>query len=191
MRNLIATVVAAAALATAPARADEEQLSRRLHVAPFAGAFVATGAQRHVLDDAVLTGLTLSYDLHPYLSVVNLVAWSPSQSKGLARNHDVDLVQYDIGLQGQYPIEIGYGFTVKPFTGLGIGARTYSFRRLDVENETDFATYFALGAEVDHGSLTFSLTARDYLTVYDGMPMAVDAQARNDLALFASFGFRF
>jgi hypothetical protein len=94
-------------------------------------------------------------------------------------------------VQGQYPVALASGWTLKPFVGVGVGARTYDFRDLDVGTETDFAGYVAAGAGVEYRAVELRLTARDYLSAFDGIGAEVDSTARNDLGLFASVGARF
>ncbi|WP_242342140.1 outer membrane beta-barrel protein [Anaeromyxobacter terrae] len=187
MKKLFVITAVVIGLASTSARAEEP--SRRLSVAPFVGAFVGTGDQRDLLDDSVLTGLTATYELHRYVAVVGAFGWSPTQVKGLGE--DLDLFQYDLGLQGQYPVALADGWTLKPFLGVGAGARTYNFRDLDVDAETDFAGYVSAGANVERGMLAVGLTARDYVTAYDGLAGEADSTARNDLGLFGSVSVRF
>ncbi|WP_242360236.1 outer membrane beta-barrel protein [Anaeromyxobacter sp. SG17] len=188
MKKLLVITAAVIAFASTSARAEDP--SRKLSIAPFVGAFVGTGDQRDLLDDSVLTGLTLSYEVHPYVAIVGAVGWSPTQVKALGEH--LDLFQYDLGVQGQYPVALAQGWTLKPFVGIGAGARTYSFRDLDVDSETDFAGYVSAGANVEHGAFGLGLTARDYVTAFDGLASAtIDQTARNDLGLFGSVSVRF
>jgi hypothetical protein len=205
MKKLTIALAALAALATTPALAegqpsaalattpalDEQQPSRDFQISPYVGAFIATGGQRDVLDDAVITGLTLSYDVHRYVAVVGSFGWAPSKSVALGVEDDLDLFQYDVGVQGQYAFSLGRKLTLKPFLGGGVGARTYSFRDLDVDSETDFAGYFSGGANLEYGKLALGVTVRDYITAFDGIGTEQDSSTRNDLNVFASFGLRF
>lgn len=188
MKKLLATVFVFVTFASTHARAEDP---RRLEVAAYAGAFLGTGDQRDLLDDAVLTGLIASYDIHPNVALVGSFAWAPSQAKGLALDNDVDLYQYDVGVQGQLAYELSSEVTLKPFAGLGVGARTYSLRNRDVDAETDFAGYAALGASAEYRGFALRLTARDYLTSFDGLAGGGLSEARNNLGLFASAGMRF
>lgn len=190
MKQLLLAVAVAVALPTGPALASDSPERTRFHVAPYVGAFVATGDQRDVLDDTVLTGFTLSYDVTRYLAVVGSFGWAPTEVKTVA-DGDVDLYQYDLGVQGQYAFDVGSGVTVTPFFGLGLGARTYEFRDLSLDSETDLAGYVSLGATVEHGRATLSLTARDYVSHFDGLGLQSESDTRNDLSLFTSVGFRF
>jgi hypothetical protein len=180
-----------AALAPTPALAQEQQPARNFQISPYVGAFIATGDQRDLLDDAVLTGLTLSYDVHPYVAVVGSFGWAPSKSVALGVEDDLDLFQYDLGVQGQYAFSLGRKLTLKPFVGGGVGARTYSFRDLDVDSETDFAGYLSGGANLEYGKLALGVTVRDYLSAFDGIGTDEGSSTRNDLSVFASFGLRF
>jgi outer membrane protein with beta-barrel domain len=188
MKKTFVAVAALAALATTSAQAQESP--RKFEIAPLVGAYVPTGGQRDLLDDSVLVGLTASYDVIPYVAVLGSFSWAPTHAKGVG-NGDLDLFQYDLGVQGQYPIALGNDLTLKPFVGVGAGARTYDFRDLKVDAETDFAGYVSAGASLQYKAVAVSLTARDYLTPFDGIARKVSTTTRNDLALFGSVGVRF
>lgn len=188
MKKLI-VVAALAALATTTARAEGDD--RAVEIAPFAGAWIPTGDQRDLLDDAPLLGVTASWALHRNLAVVGTFGWAPSQVEGLGSEGDLDLFQYDVGVQGQLPIAMAGGWTLKPFVGLGVGARTYSFRDLDVDAETDLAGYVAVGGKAEYGPVQLGLSARDYVSAFDGIGDEADSTTRNDLGLLASLGVRF
>ncbi len=189
MNKLLVITAAVAGFASTVARAEEAP--RRFDVAPFVGAYIPTGDQRDLLDDAVSVGLTASYDVLPYVAVLGSFSWAPTQVKGLARDNDLDLFQYDVGVEGHYPFAVTGGWTVQPFLGVGAGARTYSLRDLDVDAETDFAGYVAAGLGVQRGPFTLRVSARDYITAFDGLSGNEDATTRNDLGVFAGIGMRF
>lgn len=189
MKKLPVLIAALIAFGASSARAVEPV--RKLDVAPFVGAYVPTGSQRDTLKDAVLVGVTASYDVLPNLAVLGTFGWAPTSAKGLAQDDDVDLFQYDLGVQYQVPFALRAGWTVAPFAGVGAGARTYNFRHGDADAETDFAGYVSAGAAAQYRMLEARLTARDYLSAYDGLQGERDTSARNDLGLFASVGFRF
>lgn len=191
MKKLTAALAAVLALGATTARADEPT-AHKFSVAPYVGAFIPTGDQRDILDDALLVGLTLSYDVHPNVAVVGSFGWSPTQVKGLGLlDDDLDLFQYDLGVQGQYPVVVAGDVTLRPFVGVGAGARTYSFRQSGLSAETDFAAYVSAGAKAEYKGFELGLTARDYLTAFDGLQGTESSTARNDLSLFASVGMRF
>jgi hypothetical protein len=186
---LIVFAAAVAGLTSPVARAQEQ--TRPFDVEPFVGAYVPTGDQRDLLDDAVAVGLTASYDVHRHVAILGSFSWAPTKVKGLATDDDLDLFQYDVGVEGHYPFALGGGWAVRPFLGLGAGARTYSFRDLDVDAETDFAGYVSAGISAQRGPLSVRLIARDYVTAFDGLAGGGDDEARNDVSIFAGVGMRF
>jgi Outer membrane protein beta-barrel domain len=188
MKTMFALAALALVAFAGPARAQDGEVSGRLHLSPYVGAFVPTGSQRNQFKDAVLVGATASYDMLPYTSVVASFGWAPTEEKGLSRT--LDLYQYDLGLQGQYPFDVGHGLTLTPFLGGGIGGRTYEFRNVDIGSETDFAGYFSGGATLQYRQASLSMTARDYISHYNGIGLADVSTTRNDLSLFASIGVR-
>jgi hypothetical protein len=190
MKRLVATLSALAALIVTPALPQD--LPRRTQLSPFLGVVVPTGHQRVVLDDAVLMGLTASYDVHRNVAVVGALAWAQTEGHGLAaRTATLDVVQYDLGLQGQLPIDLGDGQTLKPFVGVGVGGRTYRFRDLAAEHESDRVGYSALGVNLECRGFVVSATARSYLGDFDGIGARHGAARASDLALFGSLGTRF
>jgi len=180
MKKLVASAAALAALSAAPARAQDRPVE--VEIAPLVGAYLPILDQRGTLDDAMLVGLTGRFDLHRNAAVVLSAAWSPTQSAGAT----LDLFQWDIGMQGQLPCAVGLSWTLKPFAGVGIGTRTYTFRDLDVNRQTDFAFYSSLGASLRHDRLVFGLTARHGLTAFGP---GGDTGARGDVSVFGSVGF--
>lgn len=190
MKKLTVIVAAVAALASTTARAEEP--ARRFSIAPLVGAYVPTGDHRDLLEDSVLTGLTLSYDVHPNVAVVGAFSWAPTKTRGVLGSQDLDLLHYDLGAQGQLPILLAQGWTLKPFVGVGVGGRTYEYRNVSAGGQTDLAGYVSAGAGLEYQALELRLTARDYLTAFDGLGgVDVSSTARNDLSLFGSVGLRF
>ena len=139
MKKLTVVVAAVAALAATTARAEEP--ARRFSIAPLVGAYVPTGDHRDILEDSVLAGLTLSYDVHPNVAVVGAFSWAPTKTRGVLGEQDLDLLQYDLGVQGQLPVLLAPGWTVKPFVGVGVGGRTYEYRNVGTSGQTVLAGY--------------------------------------------------
>lgn len=191
--KLVTAVAALVTFAATPALAEEQQPERRFQVSPYVGAFIPTGDQGDLFDDALLTGMTLSVDLHRYFAVVGSFGWAGSEGKrSLMLDEDVDLYTYDVGFQGHYPLALGKGLTLKPFVGAGLGARTYEVDVAGAESETDFVNYFSLGANLEYRQFALGLTVRDNLSVYDGIGQEEeDSSTHNDLFVFASVGARF
>jgi Outer membrane protein beta-barrel domain len=192
MEKLVTAVAILAAVAGGPVLAQEEEPARRFQMRPYAGAFVPVGDQRDVLDDAVLVGMAVSYDVHPNLAVVGSFGWAASRgTAGATKAEDLDVLQYDVGVASQLPIETVSGVTLKPFVGVGVGARTYDYRDLDVDSETDVVGYVSLGASLEYREVSLGFALRDCFSEYDGIGTEETAATRNDLGVFASLGARF
>ncbi|ABC81442.1 outer membrane beta-barrel protein [Anaeromyxobacter dehalogenans] len=187
MKKLLIVVAALVGMA---GTAQAQEPARKFEISPYAGAYLGLGDQRDTLKDAFLLGLKLKYDVHPYVAVVGSFAWSPTEAKQYG-DAKLDLFQYDVGLQGQYPIAITADWTLKPFVGVGVGARTYEFRDLNVDSETDFVWYSELGANVERGPIVVGVTARDTMSAYDGLGGEQDSTTRIDLQLAGHVGVRF
>ena len=190
MKKRILALAALAALPTGRALADAPPQETSVHVAPYVGAFLPTGALRDVLDDAVLTGVTASFDANAHLAIVASFGWAPTAVKSLA-NGDVDLFQYDLGLQGHYAFDLGREWLAKPFVGAGIGGRWYRYRDVIGGDETDPVAYVSAGSTFEYRQLALSLTVRDEVSQYKSLGLEDVTEARNDLGLFAAVGWRF
>jgi hypothetical protein len=158
-------------------------------IRPFAGAFIPTGDQRDVLEDAVLVGAQASWTVHPNVGLTASFGWTPSTDKVTPGDPTLDAFQYDVGVEAR-AAQLSTA-RVSPFLGLGAGGRTYSYRDLEVDSKTNFAGYGALGVDVDAGPLSVRLEGRDYVSRFQPLTGGGEKKTRNDVALFAGLGVRF
>jgi len=189
-----ATGLAALGVHAAPAAAQGPAASGAFELRPYAGAYLPTGDQRDLLEDAVLVGAQASYRILPQLAITGTLGWSPSKDRIAAGNQTLDLYQYDIGAELRAPAWVDRGsWSFTPFAGLGIGGRTYDYRDLDTDAQTDVAGYGALGGEFGFGRLGLRLEARDYLSRFEPLTDDGDgdARTRNDVTLAAGLTVRF
>lgn len=159
---------------------------------PYVGAFIPTGDQRQVLKDAVLVGGQASWSLIPALAVTGTFGWTPSTDKITAGKQKLDVMQYDLGLEGRAPgfaEGSSWGFT--PFVGAGLGGRTYSYRDLNVDSKTNFDGYGAVGGELGLGRVGLRIEARDYLSRFKPLSGTGETVTRNDVALAAGLTLHF
>ena len=188
----VALLGAALALTSA---ADAQQRTAGFEIRPFVGAFVPTGDNRDLFEDAVLVGASAGYAVHPNVAIVGTFGWVPTKLKGLPSGiakDELDLFQYDLGVQLSKAYARSGEWSITPLVGLGAGARTYNPREDGVDTESDFAAYGALGAEVSRGRFGLRLTARDYVTAMEEYePGKSGKMARNDLAFGAGLNIRF
>jgi hypothetical protein len=167
---------------------------RGFELRPYVGAFIPTGDQRDLLEDAVLVGAQASYSFIPQLALTGTFGWSPSKDRITAGDQTLDVYQYDLGLEGRAPAWYtsstgSWSFT--PFAGLGIGGRTYDYRDLDVDSKTNVAGYGALGGELGFGRIGARLEARDYVSRFEPLTGNGDAKTRNDVTLAAGLTLKF
>jgi len=167
-----------------------------IDVRPVVGAIVGTGDQADALKSAVLVGGQASYAFHPNFSLVGSFAWSPSQDKLSPARPDLDLYQYDLGIEGRLNnLTENSPVITRPYVVLGGGGRTYSLR--DVPNadaQTNPLGYGALGLDLDHagGKVGLRLEARDNITGFKGFRGELaDRKTRNDLQFSAGLTFGF
>jgi hypothetical protein len=188
-RQVVTAIVTVAAFTGA---ANAQMRPIKFEVRPFVGAFIPTGDQREILEDAVLTGAQASWHLIPALSVTGAFAWSPSKDRITAGDQTLDIYQYDVGaeLRGwSWYQRSTWDFT--PFVGLGLGGRTYNYRDLDVGSTTDFDGYGSLGADFGIGALGVRIEGRDYLSQFKPLTRIGDSKTRNDVGIFVGLAYRF
>jgi hypothetical protein len=185
-------------VATASAGAQDQVLATRgasaaFEIRPYVGAYVPTGDQRDLLEDAVLVGAQASWRVIPQLALTGTFGWAPSKDRVTAGDQTLDLYQYDIGAEARAPAWYNAGsWDFTPFVGLGVGGRTYNYRDLDnVDAKTNVAGYGALGGEVGFGRLGLRVEGRDYISRFEPLIGDGDTKTRNDVTLAAGLTVRF
>ena len=149
------------------------------------GTVVPTGAQDGDVKRGNLTAVQLSYGLRPDLVLTSTVGWARTTPRGLGPEAKLDLFTYDAGVEYRLPRRSGdHRVNFKPFTGVGVGARTHSYRRVDVATTHHLATYASVGGEVGLPRVRVRLEVRDYLTWV--IPLGASGTTRrNDIAVLA------
>lgn len=163
---------------------------------PVVGAIVGTGDQGDALKSAVLVGGQASYAFHSNVSLVGSFGWSPSQDKLSPQRPDLDLYQYDLGIEGRLNnLTEGSSIATRPYAVLGGGGRTYSLRNVaNADAQTDPLGYGAIGLDLNHasGKIGLRLEARDNVTGFKGFRGELaDRKTRNDLQFSAGLTFGF
>ena len=185
----------AAGLLVLPAAETQAQDQRigAFEIRPYVGAYIPTGDQRDLLEDAVLVGAQGSWRVNDMFAVTGTFGWAPSKDRITAGDETLDLYQYDVGAEVRAPAwyqAASWSFT--PFAALGVGGRTYDYRDLDdVDAKTNIAGYGALGRELGFGRFGLRLEARDYVSRFEPLDEDGDAKTRNDVTVAAGLTVRF
>jgi hypothetical protein len=150
---------------------------------------VPTGSQRDLLKDAQITAAQLSYLVQPTVAITGTVTWARSRDRMSLNTPRLDVFNYDIGLEAR-PTQwlADRAVSVAPFVGVGAGARSYNYRKDNLNGATNVAGYGAVGAELGMGRVGVRLEVRDYVTGF--APSVVDKSGtRNDLVVMAALRF--
>lgn len=150
------------------------------------GTVVPTGAQRAAIKRGNLTAVQLSYVPRPALAVTATAGWARSRDLATANDPKLDVFTYDVGAELRAPRWVDRTtVTFMPFAGIGAGARSYDYRRLDVDATHNLAGYGAVGGELGVRRLRLRLEARDYVTGFQPLTGAGATATRNDVVVMA------
>lgn len=173
-------ILIAAGLLLAGTAVSAQELPRFLELRPLVGAYVPTGQQRDWFDDAAIYGLQAALEYRPTLHFVGSFMWSPGHDNFVAIDDAVNLFQYDVGAELNLVRDLGKGWELKPFLGLGVGGRTYNYDSIDLATNTFFAGYGVVGTEFQYGVVAIRLEGRDYVSGFED-PMIGGTETRNDM----------
>lgn len=175
-------VVAAALLVTATALQGEPP-GLRPEIRPFGGVNIATGDQREFFKDAPVFGVQTAVQIMPFLHVLGTFGWAPVQNKYAVANADANILQYDAGVELGFVQALGNDWQMKPFVGIGGGARTYLYQDTGLNDKTCTAGYAAAGTEFQLNKVALRLEARDNLYCYRSPIPGIESKTRNDVGL--------
>jgi hypothetical protein len=148
-------------------------------IRPYVGAFFPTGDERDLLKDAFLVGGQVGVEIAEQIHLIGTFGYVPNKDRALFPQPDVGIFQYDVGVEAFRIVSTESSWELRPFIGLGGGARTYD--PSPGGTETNLAGYGALGMEFQNGTLALRLEGRDYLTRFKGLTGNQDAKTRNDI----------
>ncbi len=164
--------------------------SRTWELRVTSGAFIPTGSQRDVLKDAQMTAAQLSWVVTPSVAINGTFTWARSRDVGSADTPKLDVFTSDVGVEAR-PVQWfgGRAVTFSPFAGVGAGARSYNYRKLDVDATHNLAAYGAVGGELGMGRVGLRVEARNYATGFRPLVGAGRSDMRNDVVVMAALRF--
>jgi hypothetical protein len=160
-------------------------------IRPFVGAVIPTGDQRSLFMDAGMAGVQAAVELKPSLHLVGTFAWVPGQNKfGVAQNN-VNIFQYNVGVELGFVQPLAGNWELRPFAGIGVGGRTYAYEAPSLADKTCTAGYGALGTEFQLARTALRLEARDNLFCYRSPVAGQRSKTRNDIGLSLGVAYHF
>ena len=154
------------------------------------GAFIPTGSQRNFLKDAQTSAAQVSWVVRPSLAVTGTFGWARSRDVASVNSPKLDVFTSDLGVEAR-PVHwfADRAVSFSPFVGLGAGARSYNYRKLDVDATNNLAGYGTVGGELGMGRVGLRLEVRDYATGFKPLVGAGKSAARNDVVIMAGLRF--
>lgn len=185
MRKIL--LISGLALAASALGAQEPWQRARPEIRPFVGAYVPTGALRDRFETATMVGAQGALELNQNFHVTASVGLTHGHNK-FGFNDDLTYIwQYDVGAEFNLVEPVTRDWMLRPFVGLGAGARTYDYKVTSGTNSCA-AGYGALGSELQKGAVAFRVEARDYAVCFKS-PVTGRKSTRNDLGI--AFGIAY
>ena len=186
----ITRVAALAIVLATTAQAQEISPAGRWELRLPTGGLIATGAQRDQLKDANLSGLQISRSIGSHFAVTGMFAWARSRDLTTTDRQKLDVFTSDIGVEARSREFFATApVSLRTFAGFGGGARSYNYRKLDVDATNNLAGYAAAGGELGMGRVSLRIEARDYATGFKPLIGAGKSETRNDVVVMAAFRF--
>lgn len=183
------TIAVAGLLVAMSASQAQESQPIRLEVRPFAGRYLPTGTQGEDFKPAPTFGLQGALELSSNFHVLASLGWTDGQSKiGALIADGTQMLQYDLGLEVNGMRELGTHYLLRPFAGVGAGARRYSYKEPGIAASTSPAGYGAVGSELQRGSVALRLEARGYVSRFT-MPLNPEKHFRNDMSVMFGLAY--
>lgn len=180
---LIASAPSARAQSAAPPRNSFELLTS-------SGALIPTGTERSTIKRAPLSTIQGSYVIRSRFAVTTMFGWARSRDLATADAPKLDVFTYDIGAEARAPqMNASESVSFTPFAGIGGGARSYNYRKLDVDATHNLAGYASAGGELGMGRVHLRLEVRDYVAGFKPLNGLGASTTRNDVV--ALIGLRF
>jgi hypothetical protein len=154
------------------------------------GSFITTGVQRNQLKDARWTALQLSWVVRRQLAITGTFGWARSRDLASEGSPKLDVFTSDLGIEARSAEwTAGSRLAFSTFAGIGAGARSYNYVKLDAGARNNLAGYAAAGGEVGLGRVALRIEARNYTTGFKPLAGAGKSDTRNDMVVMAAVRF--
>jgi hypothetical protein len=160
----------------------------RVEVRPWVGARIPTGPQKDLFQVAPVYGVQGAIEMTRAMHILGSLGWSPGSSKMDVGNHGVDVFEYDFGVEYNLLLPVGRRWELKPFSGVGVGARTYRYDAEELESSTPLTAYGSIGAELQRGVAALRIETRGYLHGFLD-PLTEEWDALNDMGISLGFAY--
>lgn len=188
MKKLLVSLVVLAAMGVV---ASAQAPAVRPEIRPFMGVNLPTGDQRDLFDDAAMFGVQAALEVRPSFHLLGTFGWVPGQTKYPGLNNDVQIFQYDVGVEFNLVRPLGAAWLFKPFLGAGAGARSYLYENDTLRDRTCAAGYGALGMELQLDRAAIRLEGRDNVFCFRSALPHIKSATRNDVGLSLGLAYHF
>ena len=186
------SIAAAAILLMAPCAQGQQAERLGVEVRPFVGAYVPFATFRRDFKDATTLGVQGAYEWGSYVHLVSTFAWTHGHNKfvGLSKDN-TSILHYDVGGELNAIVNVSDSWMLRPFAGLGGGARSYDYGAAGVVTRSCTTGYGSLGTELQSGLIALRLEARHYLACFES-PITGTKKTRQDglFSLGLAYHFR-
>jgi hypothetical protein len=161
--------------------ASAQTLWRGPEIRPWVGELIPVGAQRDDFQETPMFGLQAAVSFTPSLQVVGSFGWAPGTDKLGVADNGVNVLDYNLGLELS-PLQGG----LRPFVGVGAGARTFLYGPATLMSQTCEAGYGAAGIELQVARTAFRVEGRGHAFCFRSPTTGTGSVNRNDIGV--SFG---
>ena len=178
MKQVTAAVLALALIAPIASAQRSQPFGAELR--PFVAAYVPMGVMRDDFRDALTVGGQAALELSDYWHLVGTIGWTYGKNRfsSLAKEKTY-LIHYDVGAEANLLFELENDWMVKPFGGLGVGARSYDYQIQTIDNTICTSGYGAIGTELQRSVLALRVEARQYVSCFES-PITGTKKTRAD-----------
>lgn len=184
-------IVAFAALTVSHQVAAAQDPLLRPEIRPFAGAYIPAGAQRDLFRDAPMVGVQAALELRPTFHLLGTFGWVPGHARYQGADADVQIFQYDVGIEYNAVQPLRDAWLFKPFIGLGGGGRSYMYSDAQLMDRTCAAGYGAVGVELEVNRTALRFEGRDNVFCFRSALDGIKSRTRSDFGLSLGLAYHF